>query len=75
MKFVEIVTRDRDRWDLIAYRCYGDASAFERIIRANPDIPIRSVLPAGLRVLVPVMAEPTASSQLPPWKRAQGAEE
>lgn len=68
--FITITTVEGDRWDLIAFRCYGDADAYEPIIRANPDVPIRPVLVAGLTILVPVRAAQTASSaDLPPWKR------
>ena len=75
MRFIEVITKDNDRWDLIAWRCYGDASRIEPILPANPDIPIRSVLPAGLRVLVPVLAAPSDEAALPPWKRSQGGSE
>ena len=68
--FIQVVTIDGDRWDLIAYRCYGNALAIEPIIRANPDVPIRPVLPAGLTIYVPVREPQTAAaSALPPWKR------
>lgn len=72
-QFIEIITIEGDRWDLIAWRAYGDVNAQERIIRANPDIPIRSRLPGGLRVLVPVISRAEAGltdeSTLPPWRR------
>lgn len=68
MDFVEYITVEGDRWDLIAYRHYGDPWAFEGILRANPDIPIRPRLPGGLRVLVPVVDVETRTDSLPPWK-------
>lgn len=67
MSFIVIITRDGDRWDLIAHRAYGDPYDYERIIAANPHIPIRPTLPGGLRVWVPVVASPKAEA--PPWKR------
>lgn len=68
--FLEYVTVDGDRWDLIAYRMYGDPYAFEPIIAANPDVAIRPVLVGGIRLLIP-LREPTtiAAADLPPWKR------
>lgn len=68
--FIEYVTKDGDRWDLIAHRMYGDAFAYEPIIAANPDIPITPVLAGGLRILVP-LREPSKieDAELPPWKR------
>jgi phage tail protein X len=68
--FVEYITRDGDRWDLIAEAAYGDPWAFGPIIEANPDVPIRPVLPGGLRLLLPVREQaPTPAAELPPWKR------
>ena len=68
--FVEYVTREGDRWDLVAYRMYGDAYAYEPIIVANPDVPIRPTIASGLRLLIPLrdLALVDASS-VPPWKR------
>lgn len=68
-EYIEYTTKEGDRWDLIAFRCYGDAHAYADILAANPNLPIRGVLDAGLRVLVPVRAATPAASALPPWKR------
>lgn len=69
--WVEIVTRPNDRWDLIAFRMYGDPWAFERIVAANRDVPIRPVLPGGITIRVPVIDAPTATAtDVPPWRRA-----
>lgn len=38
MAFTEYVTRAGDRMDLIAYRFYGDALAYEPIIEANREV-------------------------------------
>lgn len=60
-----------DRWDLIAYKAYGDASRYNEIIQANPVI-ISGTLPAGLVINIPILEGPTAnipSDLLPPWKR------
>ncbi len=67
--FVELITRDGDRWDLLADRAYGDPRLMTPLIRANPDIPIRPVLPGGLVVLAPVLERVTTSDAAPPWKR------
>lgn len=73
--YLLVTTVANDRWDLIAWRCYGDPQRIEPLIAANPHLPIRSVLPAGETVCVPVL-EPAqiASASLPPWKRpSEGA--
>lgn len=70
VEYVQYVTQDGDRWDLIASRMYGDPWAFEAIIVANPHVPIRPVLPGGLTLHVPVREPATATDDtLPPWKR------
>lgn len=66
-RFFDYVTRDGDRWDLIADRMYGDPWAFERIIRANPKVPIRPSMPGGITLRIPVIATPPTAA-LPPWK-------
>ncbi len=69
--YLEHTTSEGERWDQLAYRYYGDPNRYEEIIRANPDVPIRPLLPSGVRLLIPV-AEATERlpvNQLPPWKR------
>ena len=70
--YLEIVTRDGDRWDSLAWRYYGDPYRYEPLIAANPHAPIVPILPSGLRLAVPVLTAPTtptAPADLPPWKR------
>ena len=35
-QFLTYITGDGDRWDLLAWRYYGDATQFGPIIMANP---------------------------------------
>jgi len=68
--YLTYVTREQDRWDLIAHRLYGDATAFRPLLEANPDHAPLPELPAGLRLLVPLpVEEPASVAGLPPWKR------
>lgn len=70
MAFTEYITKERDRWDNIAFLAYGDVTKMPQIIAANPKVPVYDVLPSGLKLLIPVLSEPSAdSSMLPPWKR------
>lgn len=74
--YLEHVTAPGDRWDLIAYKYYGDAMLMHHILRANPDAvsdpsePVPLVLAAGITLRVPIL-EPVdvQDIQLPPWKR------
>lgn len=60
-----------ERWDHLAARYYGDALAYEGIIRANPDVPINAFPPPGTVLDIPVLDAPPRSDprSLPPWKR------
>jgi phage tail protein X len=70
-RFLRHVCGDGQRWDSIAYRYYGDALAYERVVAANPQVPIVPALPAGTVLLIPVAEAPDviAGEDLPPWKR------
>lgn len=68
-EYVEHTTSEGERWDQIAYRYYGNVYGYERIVLANPHVPIRPVLPGGIRILIPVIDAPADSGGLPPWKR------
>lgn len=66
MEFIEYTTVTNDRWDLIAYKMYGDASLYEQIIRANPEVLVTPVLPPGLVLNIPVL-EIKKELPLPSW--------
>jgi len=68
---LEIITREGERWDLLAWTYYGDPTRYEPIIAANPQVPITPFLAAGIRLAIPVLAPvpTTAAADLPPWKR------
>jgi phage tail protein X len=67
-RFIKYMTRDGDRWDLLAWQMYGDAARYADIIAANPSVAIAPVLPVGITLYVPVLAAAAATPQnLPPW--------
>jgi phage tail protein X len=70
-QYIEYITKDGDRWDLIAYQFLGDATLYELIIVANPLVPIFPILPAGIPLQIPDIndEEMTTTEDLPPWKR------
>lgn len=73
--FTEYVTNEGDRLDTISYKAYGDVYAWGDILRANPSLPIQSLYPAGIRLMIPIKDQQTDTasqlntSLLPPWKR------
>lgn len=76
MSYVPYTTKAGDRWDLIAYRMYGDASRYAPIIDANrplfataPLSLIPTVLDAGLELKIPVLDAPFSPDDVPPWRR------
>ncbi len=70
-QYLTHVTRGTERWDLIAWRYYGDPTNFNPIIMANPAVPIVPVLDAGIVLAIPVLAaSETATTGLPPWATA-----
>ena len=69
-EYLPYLTREGDRWDLIAYRVYGDVAKQDLIIAANPELAITPMLAGGVTVRVPILPDDTPPpSTLPPWKR------
>ncbi|UTG70790.1 tail protein X [Neisseria subflava] len=58
------LTREGDRWDLIAWRYYGNPLEISRLIAAN------------LTVFVPVIpAKPQTQADMPPWLRGDNGDD
>lgn len=71
MQYIAHVTSAGERWDLLAWRFYGDPTRFNPIIMANPSVPIEPVFEAGILIQVPILsASNVSSANLPPWKSA-----
>ena len=64
-------TRDGDRWDTISHKHYGTAFEINRLIAANPHLPLAEQFASGLTVFVPVIERKTNPQQqdMPPWMR------
>jgi phage tail protein X len=70
-QFIPYITSAGDRWDLLAWRYYGDATLYSPIIMANPSIPIEPVFEAGLAIAIPILQlSQSITTDLPPWKLA-----
>ncbi len=70
-QYITHITSVGERWDLLAWRYYGDATIYSPIIMANPSIPIEPVFEAGLVIAIPIIQlSAPQNSNLPPWKRA-----
>lgn len=76
-EYFEHTTLAGDRWDLLAYRYYGDPAKQKILLEANRRLWLEElgvpplVLPRGLVLKVPVISEAASNlDALPPWKRA-----
>lgn len=64
-------TKYGDRWDLLAYDLYGDASMTAQLMEANPSLlsESESHLPEGAEVIVPqIEATQRITHIKAPWK-------
>jgi phage tail protein X len=71
-EFTEYITTEGQRWDTIAWKAYGNAAEYIRIVLANPKVAMYRKLPGGLRLKIPVIERETVlidSALLPPWKQ------
>lgn len=71
MEYIEHTAKQGDRWDTLAFQYYGDAFGFERLVVANPHIPIRPFIAPGTLVAIPLI-EPDdvgITEDMPPWKQ------
>lgn len=68
-EYYSYITKDGDRWDLIANKFYKNPSKYEPIIKANPDVAITPILDSGIHLRIPVLEDSeTIKFTLPPWK-------
>ena len=54
MEYYIYETEEKDRWDLIASKFYGNCFDFDKIIRENFHVPITPILDAGIELRIPV---------------------
>ena len=65
---IQYATQSGDRWDLLAWRFYGDATRYHDLIAANPAVAIMPVLSTGLTLRVPVLPSTVESpATAPAW--------
>jgi phage tail protein X len=70
--FILHVTTAGERWDLLAWRYYGDPTDYSLIIMANPNVAIEPVFDAGISIAIPLQQKSLVGpAYLPPWKMSQ----
>ncbi len=71
-QFIAHIAASAERWDLLAWRYYGDPTLYGPIIMANPNVPIEPVFESGLELAIPVLElQQSLTTNLPPWKLGQ----
>lgn len=75
-EYFEYTTIAGDRWDMLAYRYYGDQYKQTVLLAANRHLILDAlsvpplILPQGVKLIIPVIEEPASNTDLlPPWKR------
>jgi phage tail protein X len=69
-QFILHITSAGERWDLLAWQYYGDATLYSPIIMANPQVPIEPVFEAGRQVWIPILSvQQGQTANLPPWSQ------
>ena len=70
-QYIVHITKAGERWDLLAWRYYGDPTDYQIIIMANPGVAIEPVFDSGMSLAVPIVQKSAlVSVDLPPWKTA-----
>lgn len=68
-QYIVHITKAGERWDLLAWRYYGDPTDYQTIVMANPGVAIEPVFEAGITLAVPIVQKcAVVSVDLPPWK-------
>lgn len=66
--YIEYETDDGDTFDTLALNFYNNEFKSNIIIEANPQYSNVIILPAGIKLIIPIIDENPAET-LPPWKR------
>lgn len=69
--YVNYTTQAGDNWTNIAFKAFGDVQQTPLLLAANRNVGSPALLPPGLVLRVPVIAEADLLDPelLPPWKR------
>jgi phage tail protein X len=66
---MKYITKEGDRWDLLAWKFYGDPYMYEPLLLENKELMRFTVLPAGKVIEIPeIIDETTPEVVAPPWQ-------
>jgi hypothetical protein len=72
MAIIQYIVNSPERWDNIAAKAYGNPGMIEPIVKANPNVLIIAVIPAGTVLDIPIFEDDqvqTSEDLLPPWMK------
>ncbi len=72
LDYVPYVTKERDTFDLIAYRQYGNELLASLIVQENVEFADILIFEAGVELWIPVISEQEVDESLPPWRKGEG---
>lgn len=64
-----VTTLQGETWDMLAYRLWGVETLFHHLVEANRAHQRTLIFPAGVVLIVPVIALITTPVEVPPWQR------
>ena len=68
-QYIVHITKAGERWDLLAWRYYGDPTDYQMIVMANPGVATEPVFDSGISLAVPIVQKSAlVGVDLPPWK-------
>lgn len=71
LDYVTYITNERDTFDLIAYRQYGNELLASLIIQENIRYADTLIFDAGVELQIPVISEQEVDKSLPPWRKGE----
>jgi phage tail protein X len=71
LDYVPYTTNERDTFDLIAYRQYGNELLASLIIQENIRYADTLIFDAGVELQIPVINEQEVDESLPPWRKIE----
>ena len=69
---IQYITQEGERWDTVSFKMYGTVNEVQRIVEANPAVPVKERLTGGTVLEIPVLEENNVAVNkelFPPWKR------
>lgn len=70
MSSFNYISKEGDRWDILADVFYGSNKSINVLTDANPLVALSKIIPIGSNIIVPIINNTSVSiltTNLPPW--------